>query len=155
MRFIIATLLLVIGFSAYGQSPYQKRIRSLFTKVHYSEEYNSELWELTKSTNIDNPTVYAYKCLYYIMQAKYVFWVHKKMQNFKTGRSKLDQAIKKYPGNADLRLVRYAVQKNAPKFLKYHENIDEDRAMLVKYKNKNTSDRDLVNLIDGVLKKFP
>lgn len=155
MRSIILTLSFLFGFLALGQSSYQKKIRSLFTKVHYSEEYNSELWELTKSTNIDNPTVYAYKCLYYIMNAKYVFWVHKKMENFKTGRTKLDQAIAKYPGNADLRLVRYAVQKNAPKFLKYNTNIAEDKKVLLDYKKQNSSDQELVDLIDGVLAKFP
>ncbi|MCB0477419.1 MAG: hypothetical protein KDC84_04615 [Crocinitomicaceae bacterium] len=155
MRVLLFAFLLLIGFSAQGQSLYQKKIRSLFTKVHYDEKYNSELWELTKSTNIDNPTIYAYKCLYYIMNAKYVFWVHKKMENFKTGRTKLDLAIEKYPMNADLRLVRYAVQKNAPKFLKYSENTEEDKKILLEYKKNQSTDQELVSLIDGVLAKFP
>ena len=155
MRTLIALFLLGISIQAYSQAPYQKKIRKLFTKVHYSEDYNAELWELTKSTKIDNPTIYAYKCLYYIMNAKYVFWAHKKMENFRTGRKKLDEAIEKYPGNADLRLVRYAVQKNAPKFLKYYKNIDEDKEVLLTYRQKNSSDPDLNSLIDGVLAKFP
>ncbi len=87
MRTLIAIIVLGITFQAFGQSPYQKKIRTLFTKVHYSKDFNTELWELTKSTKIDNPTVYAYKCLYYIMNAKYVFWAHNKMET-----SKLEEA---------------------------------------------------------------
>jgi len=155
MKSIIATLFIAIALPIFSQSPYQKKIRKLFTKVHYSKEYNAELWELTKSTKIDNPTIYAYKCLYYIMNAKYVVWIGKKMENFNTGRDKLDEAIKKYPGNADLRLVRYAVQKNAPKFLKYYSNIEEDKEALVAYNNSNKTDPELNSLIEGVLKKFP
>lgn len=155
MKTLLTALILVLSINVMGQTYSQKKIRSLFTKVHYSKEYNAELWELTKSTKIDNPTVYAYKCLYYIMNAKYVFWAHKKMENFRTGKSKLDQAILKYPGNADLRLVRYAVQKNAPKFLKYYKNIEEDKEVLIAYKKKSNPDPDLRSLIDGVLTKFP
>lgn len=155
MKTLVLGLLLFGSVSAFAQSPYQNKIRSLFTKVNESEEYNDKLWELTKSTDIDNPTVYAYKCLYYIMNAKYVFWVHKKMENFKTGRSKLDMAIEKWPGNMDLRVVRYAVQRNAPRFLKYYENIEEDKRMLLKYRKSEMAEKELVALIDGVLERFP
>lgn len=155
MKVLFAAITLLFAIQSQGQTAYKKKMRSLFTKVHYSENYNTELGELTKSTKMDNPTAYAYKCLHYIMNAKYVFWIHKKIENFNTGRSNLDLAIKKYPRNADLRLVRYAVQKNAPKFLGYFKNIEEDKKVILAYRNRNNSDPDLNSLIDGVLTKFP
>jgi hypothetical protein len=155
MKRSITLILLVISINLFGQSPFQTKIRTLFTKVDNSEMYNNKLWELTKSTDIDNPTVYAYKCLYFIMNAKYVFWVKDKMTNFRLGRDKLEKAIEKYPQNIDLRLVRYAVQKNAPRFLKYGSNTKEDRKVLADYTKSNKTDPVLNDLVEGVLAKFP
>ncbi len=49
-----------------------------------------------------------------------------KLNTFKEGKKNIEQAIKKEPENVELRFIRLSVQKNAPSFLGYKSNINED-----------------------------
>ena len=49
-----------------------------------------------------------------------------KMKFFNEGKSKLEQAIKDEPQNAEYRFLRLVIQENCPPVLKYSHNISED-----------------------------
>ncbi len=54
----------------------------------------------------------------------------KKLSNFKEGHKKLENAIKKDEQNAELRFLRLIIQENAPKFLGYHNEIQQDSSYI-------------------------
>ena len=82
------------------------------------------------------------------------FWPTQKLKTFREGVDKLENAIKKYPNNIDLRMVRFAVQQNAPRFLDYYSNIEEDKLFLSNKKKDITLQPKLKELITGLIEKF-
>ena len=49
---------------------------------------------------------------------------------FTEGKALLEQAIAAYPKNIELRILRYFVQKEAPRLLDYYGNLDEDYQLI-------------------------
>ncbi len=67
-----------------------------------------------------------------ILKAKHVNSPFSKFSFFKKGKRKLDGVINKKPNFVEFRWLRYCLQKNAPRFLNYNENISEDRSFIKK-----------------------
>ena len=63
-----------------------------------------------------------------------------KLTTFKKGKKNIELAISKEPENVEIRYIRFSVQKNAPSFLGYNNNLKEDRDFLVKNKKNINSD---------------
>lgn len=59
-----------------------------------------------------------------------------KISVFKSGKQKLEAVIAKDPDNAEYRFLRYIIQENAPKVVKYNKDLKED-AELIKSEFKN------------------
>lgn len=53
-----------------------------------------------------------------------------KLSVFKSGRTKLEESISKDSQNAEFRFLRLIIQENAPKVVKYHQDISEDVEMI-------------------------
>jgi hypothetical protein len=68
---------------------------------------------------------------------------------FNKGKAKLEQVLKKYPDNIEIRYIRYAVQKGSPDFLGYRSNMKEDK---IKIKAK-INDTDWSNAFKIIVKK--
>lgn len=62
-----------------------------------------------------------------------------KLQSFKKGKKNIEQAINIEPDNVEIRFIRLSVQKNAPSFLGYHDDIKEDRNFIIKNKDRVSS----------------
>ncbi len=54
-----------------------------------------------------------------------------KLKTFKEGAVMLESIIEENPDNAEYRLLRLIIQENAPRILKYHKNIEEDKNLIV------------------------
>jgi hypothetical protein len=55
---------------------------------------------------------------------------------FKQGRIKLETAIAADEENTEFRFLRLAIEEHAPKIVKYHSDIEKDKAVVVKnFKN--------------------
>ncbi len=68
-----------------------------------------------------------------------------KIAVFKEGRNLLETAIKKDPKNAEYRFLRFAIQENAPKILKYKMNMEEDKNMIISnYKSLDPTLRKII-----------
>ncbi len=63
-----------------------------------------------------------------------------KIEASKTGGQLLEGAINKEPKNVEFRFLRLIVQENAPKFLGYNKNIEED-CKLIKEKYDSLNNR--------------
>jgi len=82
--------------------------------------------------------------------AKHVFSPISKINTFKQGKKKIEQAIKKEPDNVELRFIRLSVQKNAPSFLGYKSNIYDDTEFIKKNRyqiGSETVDRNIKKLL--------
>ncbi len=54
-----------------------------------------------------------------------------KLSLFKSGHQKLELAIKQASSNTEYRLLRLMIQENAPGFLGYNNNLNEDKNIIV------------------------
>jgi hypothetical protein len=60
----------------------------------------------------------------------------KKLDLFKAGRIKLETALSTDEGNTEFHFLRLAIEEHAPKIVKYHADIEADKAIVIKnYKN--------------------
>jgi|SRR5690606_20641075 len=62
-----------------------------------------------------------------------------KFQTFKTGKGNLERAVEMAPNNIETRFIRLSVQKNAPRFLGYHQQIEADEEFINRNKHSVTS----------------
>lgn len=130
MNFIFLFLML-LGSSAANQEPDLSVIRELYKKAAEQEVAGKRLLEVTQNYDIQQPVFFGYKGAGHMMMAKHVINPFSKMSHFNTGKKIVTAAIDKDPGNVELRFLRFSVQAEAPGFLRYNENIEEDKAFLM------------------------
>ncbi|PWU00331.1 MAG: hypothetical protein C5B52_09160 [Bacteroidetes bacterium] len=63
--------------------------------------------------------------------ANHVINPFSKLKTFNDGISNIEKAVGKDPSNVEVRFVRLSVQKNCPRILGYHNNVNEDRVFLL------------------------
>jgi hypothetical protein len=125
-------------------------VRELFTVIAKNEQSNEEFVKLTSNYTLDfDPTIYAYNAAGIMTMANHVLWPGSKLSYFNKGKAKLEQVLKKYPDNIEIRYIRYAVQKGSPDFLGYRSNMKEDK---IKIKAK-INDTDWSNAFKIIVKK--
>ncbi len=95
--------------------------------------------ELEKSKE-KSPVYLAYLGGFQTIWANHVFNPISKLQSFKEGKNKIEQAISKEPDNVEIRFIRFSVQKNAPSFLGYSNNIIDDRNFIIKNRDDVSSE---------------
>lgn len=82
----------------------------------------------------------AYLGGYQTAWANHVFNPISKLGTFKKGKKNIELAINKDPDNIEIRYIRLSVQKNAPSFLGYSDNLKEDRDFIIKNKSNISSE---------------
>jgi len=93
------------------------------------EELNSLLAQL-KETTI--PEKVAYEGALLMKKAGLVKKPKDKLSLFKSGRLKLEAAIQGNEENIEYRFLRLIIQENAPKIVKYKNDLKSDTALIVK-----------------------
>ena len=59
-----------------------------------------------------------------------------KLKSFKQGRIKLETALMADNDNTEFHFLRLAIEEHAPKIVKYHVDIEKDKALVIKnFKN--------------------
>ena len=87
------------------------------------EEINTIISELQKS-NLTGKEAYEGALL--MKKAGLLSKPKEKLKTFKSGREKLEAAIRNEPDNVEYRFLRLMIQENAPKVVKYRDNIQGD-----------------------------
>jgi len=82
--------------------------------------------------------VLGYKGIAALVEAKHSFNPINKMRYFSEGSRLLDASIEKEPSNVELRFLRFTVQDNAPFFLDYHDQLEEDKKAITTFLSDKT-----------------
>src|SRR6187431_3139045 len=118
-------------------------VREMFYKASESRKVAEEFKEKMEKIAESNPTLLAYKAMSHMLLANYSYNPVNKITYFNRGKELLEKSIRLAPTNAEIRFLRFSVQTNAPSFLGYKTNIDQDKKIIVDYLNESDSDLDL------------
>lgn len=91
--------------------------------------------------------VNAYKGALYMKKASLLNALNQKLNTFNQGKDLLEAEINKQNSNAELRFLRLIIQENAPAFLKYNNDIQTDKKVIML--NYKTLDEELKNIINN------
>lgn len=111
--------------------------RSLFNTAHVKKEDCNMLIELTN--NSGNIVIQGYNASAMMVSSKYLINPFKISKIFNEGKELLEDLISENFDDVELRYLRYTIQLNTPKFVGYNKNIDEDRAIIIRYIKSNPS----------------
>ncbi len=122
-------LILSLAFQAQDLSAVRESYKVAAQDKAHLETFYNMMEPVTKS---DNVALVAYKGAALALQAKYAKTIKEKKEGFINGVGYLEFAIEKEPNAIEPRFVRLGIQENAPKILKYRNDIEEDKAFLLK-----------------------
>ncbi len=123
-------LFILLSLSSVLISTPVKQIRSDFRSIMDSEK---QLWyNIASLGGTTDNTLLGYRGLFKATYAQYVLMPTGKLSQFKKGKADLELAIKNEPNNIELRHIRLMIQANAPSFLGYNKEIDQDYNLIIK-----------------------
>ena len=151
-RKVIFTLILLIsiGFAKTGHAQ-QKFEKAAFYEVMDNGDVTAidNQLEIIKASSLTNKEGYEGALL--MRKAGKVHGPKKKLGFFKEGRIKLETAIVADADNTEFRFLRLAIEENAPKIVKYRNDIEKDK--LVVQKNFKTLPQSVQHAIINYTKK--
>ena len=106
-------------------------IREKLPDAFMNEDSCSYLLQKVKNIKNVEPLLKGYVGGVFIAQSKHAP-LFDKLQALKTGTEMLEEAIKEKPNNIELLFLRLSIQLNLPGFLKYNDNIEKDKAFVLK-----------------------
>lgn len=127
MKIVISLILLF--FMNLDQQLQISEIRSLYKKAAEEETAAKKLLQLTDDSR--EPLLVGYHAAAQMMMAKHVGNPFKKLSYFNKGKDIFTEAIEAAPDNVELRFLRFSVQAEAPGFLNYKQNLEEDKKILL------------------------
>lgn len=151
MKLLFAVLFFLLDFSGLAQQPDLEEVRLLYQKAGSSELAAEELETLLEPYGEEEPVLLAYKASGALLMAKHVGNPFKKMRFFKEGKEMLQRAITAAPEVVEIRFLRFAVQSEIPSFLGYKDNLEEDKAILLR-EVPRIEDEEIRNLVLPYLK---
>jgi hypothetical protein len=130
--FLIPVLCLSQPLHSKGQTPSLDKVREQFFGMNQSKDGALNLYFRLKPLDLSNaPVLLAYRGAASAAAAGSVSGVNKKLSYFSNGKSELEQAVKRLPGDVEIRFLRLATQLNAPSFLGYRSSIDQDKSIII------------------------
>lgn len=127
-------------------------LRTDFENASKSASNVSVLYNKLNDYSGDNQTIISYKGASKILKARYTKDKETKKKYFTDGANLINNSIKKDPKDVENRLVRLIIQENIPKFIKYNQNIQEDKAFIVE--NYNSAPKEVQTLVKSYAKKY-
>ena len=150
-RIIFFFSLWSLSLSVYGQTA---EIRNSYHFATKSKADAESFYNLVKNINpSDKAEMVAYKGAAKALLARYEP-LSKRKEKLKEGIQWVEDAVAKAPKNVEVRLIRLSIQENLPKFLKYDQNIEEDRKF-IQESLPNIKDKGLVEMIKGYFSEYP
>lgn len=137
-------------FSQHSLAQDLKHIRTNFHKAVVDKSVCQSLIVNLSKEEVSNLEL-AYLGALETIWAKYASNPFSKLGTFYNGKEKIETAVKKAPDNLEIRYLRLSIQKSAPGFLGYDDNIKTDELFLKNNLNKVSSEY-LRKVIENVLK---
>lgn len=138
MMTILTLSIYTIGL-ATTTFPNLETYRSNYSKAATSKTVCEQMMATLKNTTTLSSIERAYLGRFQTIYAKHVINPINKLKTFKQGKKNIEEAVEKAPDQIEIRFIRLSVQKNAPVFLGYKSNINEDRAFIRKNIDKVNS----------------
>lgn len=107
--------------------------RVLYSIAAEKESAAMHLLNITADWKEKEPLAEAYWGVAKMVLAKFAFFPLKKLSLFQAGKQALQHAILHQPNVTELRFLRLSIQKSVPSILAYQENIEEDKAFILKH----------------------
>lgn len=143
MKIIKTRLLLIISLlvlpGLMNKSIAQQKLRfdkEEFYNVMSTGDVDAIDNELVVVTGYATTNKEGYEGALLLKKADLIRGARKKLDLFKAGRIKLETAINNNPDNVEDHFLRLAIEEHAPKIVKYHSDIEADKA-IVKREFKN------------------
>tara|TARA_Y100000766_G_C18849517_1_gene577475 strand:+ start:101 stop:559 length:459 start_codon:yes stop_codon:yes gene_type:complete len=148
--------LIILFFMIYSNNIFSQNLSEI-RALYYSTTDNiskcNSLKTLLNSFENKNNIINAYIGANTLLYCKYSDNSFKKYSYFKKGKEMIEEAIKLDPDNLEIKFLRFLNQINAPWFLNYKSNIDDD----FKFINSNLdliSDERFKKIIIETLKAY-
>lgn len=127
-------------------------IRNDFESASKSEKNTTSFYKKLNAYTGGNQTILAYKGASKIMIAKFIKDKEKRKNHFKEGAQLIDNAISYDSKNLENYLIRLIIQENIPKFIKYNQNIEQDKLFIVE--NFAFANKEVQVLVKNYAKKY-
>ena len=102
-------------------------VRELYLSAYINEDSCNNLGEkLNSIENNKEILIKGYQGCFYFIKCKFINNPIEKLIYFRKGKKLLETAIKEDPKSVELKFLRYSIQKNLPRFLSYHDNLEKD-----------------------------
>ncbi len=112
-------------------------IRNNYHKAVKEKSICKVLVEMLKAKDNEiSITELAYLGALEIIWANHVINPFSKLKAFRDGKEKIEKAATQTPKNIEISYLRLSVQKNAPSFLGYNDNINEDTEFLKEHRHQ-------------------
>lgn len=147
MRIMIIVLLLC--YDAFAATELET-IRKNYQLAPEDKELCREM--IVMLQNHDDPVYMAYLGAFQAIWAKHVFNPIEKLETFRKGKKNIESAIEASSPNVEIRALRLSIQVNAPKFLGYSSNIEED-IEFIEANRQSIRSKTLQALIEDLLDK--
>jgi len=132
---ILLVFVFLAGFVTIGAAQ-QRFEKAAFYDVMSSGDLDAIINEITIVQNSSSPNKQGYEGALLMKQASLEKRPKKKLDLFKAGRIKLETAILADNDNTEFHFLRLAIEEHAPKIVKYHADIDNDKLIVQKnFKN--------------------
>ncbi|MEO6230648.1 MAG: hypothetical protein ABJB11_01335 [Ferruginibacter sp.] len=100
--------------------------RSTLYEAMKSNQLNEVTTALTDLEKTNLPDKLAFEGALLMKKAALLSKPSDKLHSFKAGREKLETAIHQNPDNIEYRLLRIMIQENAPRIVRYRNDLDND-----------------------------
>ena len=114
-------------------------VRTSYVKVHEGDQAIAIFEKNLASVKEDSSVKDAYNGALMTLQSRLVKGVKNKKILFKDGVLLLEKAVLANSNNIEIRVIRLSIQENAPKFLKYRNDLDEDKNFILSNISQTTS----------------
>ncbi|HTO14373.1 MAG TPA: hypothetical protein VLZ83_01310 [Edaphocola sp.] len=135
MRFLGLMVSSFILLTSFNYSDLEV-VRSNYNKLVSDKVMCEKMIDELVKTKEQSPVYLAYLGAAQTIWANHVFSPINKLNTFKKGRENIEKAIGRSPNNVEIRFIRLSVQKNAPSFLGYKSNIQQDTEFIEKYRDE-------------------
>lgn len=126
-------LLFTLFFTTIAFSQELAQVRTAYATLENDTAKVEVLYNTLQNVSEKNNTLSGYKGAIMVFKADAEKGIKNKKFYFKEGVMLLENALTKDSNNIELRTLRLGIQENAPRFLKYNDDIAQDKQFILEH----------------------
>jgi len=133
MRVAYLLLILLLPHISSAVKPSVIEIRDFYYKAPHCREAAIAFLHLMNNADAESSAILlGYKGVANMIMAHYYYNPYSKLACFMKGREMIEKSVRSDPENVEIRFLRFCVQSNAPYFLGYNHEIQQDKMVILK-----------------------